>query len=92
MPSTLRLSNMLLLALSLAATSGCCKPAKPPVLPVVEVPRSCVTASLLAARPAQSDPTTCSSQGNDVRDCLAHDVLERDAYITRLLANCGAKP
>lgn len=78
--------------LSLALLSGCCKRAvvTPPVSPVVEVLRSCLTPAILAARPAPiaTTLTTCLSQGNDAMDCLANGNEVRDAYITRLIANC----
>jgi len=98
MRSMLRSRSLLpmLLVLSMALSPSCCKrPAQPaPVQPVVRVPVSCLTPELLAARPGPIATTLmdCLSQGNSAADCVAHDDRVREAYIVRLLANCGAKP
>ena len=93
MRSTLRSWLLLLMPVLLTVLlGGCCKSPKPPAQPVVQVPVSCVSPAMAANKPPPPDPTTCSHQGHSVVDCLAHDVLVRDAYIIRLLANCGVKP
>lgn len=88
MPWMPRLLKLLPPALLPALLTACCKRA--PAQPTV-VRQPCLTAELLAARPRSSDLMTCSLS-NRLADCLAHEVLERDAFIVRVLANCGVKP
>lgn len=96
MRSMLRLLKPLpvLLVLSLAASPSCCKRQllPDPVRPVQAL-RSCVTPEIRADRPKPIAEAlmTCSDQGNSPEDCIAHDDKVREAYIVRLLANCGAK-
>lgn len=85
-----------LLVLSLGLLPSCCrKPqTREPVQPVVEVRSSCVTPELRADRPKPIDETLmlCLDQGNRAEDCITHDARVREAYIERVLANCGVKP
>lgn len=93
MRSMLRLRSVLLtlLVLSMALGGGCCKKSPEPVRPVTVVPRACVTPEMKAARPKPIAETlmACLDQGNSPYDCVAHDARTREAYIVRLLANCG---
>ena len=85
-----------LLVLSLALSPSCCKrqQTQEPVHPVVEVPISCLSPEVLASRPKPIEETLmrCLDQGNSAEDCITHDARVREAYIERVLANCGVKP
>lgn len=89
MHSTMRLRSTLLMAALLAPMIGCWRNGAQPVQPTVEVPVSCLTPKILADKPHPLDPTTLCGPGISVVDCYAYQILLRDAYIARLVANCG---
>lgn len=94
MRSTIYLLSILLMVLSMAPGSGCRRSgAQPaPVQPVVVVRQSCLTKTLMESRPMGLDPTTLCGLRSSVVDCLAHQIELRDAFIARLIANCGVAP
>lgn len=76
--------------LSLALLPSCCKKSQTPVA-APTVRQSCLTPELQASRPKPIEETLmiCLDQRNSAGDCVAHDLKVREAYIVRLLANCG---
>ena len=78
--------------LSMAPLTGCCHAGAQPVQPTVQVPTRCLSPKILASRPRPLDPTILCGPGISVVDCLAHEIELRDAYIARLVANCGGTP
>jgi hypothetical protein len=88
MRSTIYLLTLLSLALSMGPSIGCCKRGAMPEPHIVQVRERC----LRQPPPASPDLTSCSRQGHDVKDCLAHEIEIRDAWIAAAWASCAVAP
>lgn len=90
MRSTICSLKLLLLVLSTVPLTACCKGGKPPEH-IVTVRERCLRQ---AAPLPPAATTSCYGQGTEkqVRDCLAHEIEIRDAWIAAALASCKVKP
>ena len=81
---------LLSLVLSTALTTACCKAGgqSPSSTHPVLVRSACLSPALLLTRPAA--PTGFCALGTEgqIRDCLAHAIAERDAWINQAVADC----
>lgn len=82
--------TLLSLALSTVLTTACCRGGgrSPSATHPVPIRAACLSPDLLLLRP--SAPTDFCALGTEkqVRDCLAHAIAERDAWIAHAIADC----